>query len=410
MCDTFSFFSKTESRRSFFAKNSDRTPGEPQIIEFVQHAEKNFQTDFLHDKLKKYTEGPFIRLKEIFNQFEHPYAAIISRPTWIWGAEMGMNSRGVAIGNEAVFSKQKLVKNGLLGMDILRLALHNAATADEAAQFIISLLERYGQDGNGSYTGTLRYHNSFLIKDPEKVIVLESTAKSWAVKEVRDFTSISNSYTLRNDYKSASPDLQNKNLKKKFESKFYTFFSQGDFRSHYTREQIQKQDKNLGEVFSILRAHLTPHNKQSRGMKSICVHPGILVKSETTASMVVDYIKNRQIIWHTSAPNPCVSIYKPIFLQDGTTAIPFLNTMHDSEQYFLENRALSSFFLKHPVFFKAEIESLRNKLEQEFMDIIYQGLDTKTDEQLAADCILCYKKEQAYKSTIHQIIQSNYGK
>ena len=71
-----------------------------------------------------------------------------------------------------------MIEDFLMGMDILRLALHNAATADEAAEFIISLLERYGQDGNGSYTGTLRYHNSFLMKDPEKVIVLESTAKS----------------------------------------------------------------------------------------------------------------------------------------------------------------------------------------------------------------------------------------
>lgn len=406
MCDTFGFFSKTDEH-SFFAKNSDRTPGEPQIIEYVGNTKQNFKTDFLSEKLDKYTKGPFIRLKEIFNQFEHPYSAIISRPVWIWGAEMGINEKGVAIGNEAVFSKQRLVKNGLLGMDILRLALHNAATAYEAANFIISLLEKYGQNGNGSYTGTLKYHNSFLIKDREKIIVLESSAKNWAIKELRDFASISNSYTLKDDYKASSNDIQGKNLKKDFESKFYTFFSQGDFRKNYTSEQIRHQDKNLIQVFSTLRDHIAHYNSQSRGMKSICVHPGILVKSETTASMVVDYVGNKQFVWHTSAPNPCVSLYKPLIVSGAIQEFPFLASMDDSETYFHENRKLSEYFLKHPVFFNNKVKPLRDSLEKEFHNIVYDGLDTKTETQLLNDCKLCYEKEAHYKSTIHQLIQDN---
>lgn len=40
----------------------------------------------------------------------------------MFGAEAGMNEYGVCIGNEAVFSKEKLVNyQGLLGMDMLRL-------------------------------------------------------------------------------------------------------------------------------------------------------------------------------------------------------------------------------------------------------------------------------------------------
>ena len=48
---------------------------------------------------------------------------ILSKPAWMWGAEMGANDAGVCIGNEAVFTKlnsEKDVEEKLLGMDLLR--------------------------------------------------------------------------------------------------------------------------------------------------------------------------------------------------------------------------------------------------------------------------------------------------
>ena len=48
---------------------------------------------------------------------------ILSKPSWMWGAEMGANEHGVCIGNEAVWTKA-LDENDktekLLGMDLVR--------------------------------------------------------------------------------------------------------------------------------------------------------------------------------------------------------------------------------------------------------------------------------------------------
>lgn len=49
------------------------------------------------------------------------HAVILSRPSWLWGAEMGANEHGVCIGNEAVWTKEPVGEGeALLGMDLLR--------------------------------------------------------------------------------------------------------------------------------------------------------------------------------------------------------------------------------------------------------------------------------------------------
>ncbi|XP_044104745.1 secernin-2 isoform X3 [Neovison vison] len=91
-----------------FAKNSDRPRDEVQEVVFVPAS----------------THPPGSRLQCTYievDQVSETHAVILSRPSWLWGAEMGANEHGVCIGNEAVWTKEPVGKGeALLGMDLLR--------------------------------------------------------------------------------------------------------------------------------------------------------------------------------------------------------------------------------------------------------------------------------------------------
>lgn len=60
------------------------------------------------------------------DQVPHTYRTVLSRPAWLWGAEMGANEHGVCIGNEAVYTKESCsTDDGLIGMDYVRLVSLN---------------------------------------------------------------------------------------------------------------------------------------------------------------------------------------------------------------------------------------------------------------------------------------------
>ena len=130
-------------------------------------------------------------------QVKHTHAVLLLKPFWMWGAEMGANEHGVVIGNEAVFTRMPVEKTAALtGMDLIRLGLERSHSAAEALDSIITLLETYGQGGNGGFTHPFYYHNSFIIADHREAWVLEAAGKEWAVEKVSGVRSISNAITI----------------------------------------------------------------------------------------------------------------------------------------------------------------------------------------------------------------------
>ena len=167
MCDTFvALGSATAGGSVIFGKNSDREPNEAQEVCYYPSAD--------------HAPGEQVQCTyRALPQAAHTHAVLLSKPFWMWGAEMGLNEHGVAIGNEAVFTRLPYDKSpNLTGMDMLRLALERAATARAALDVITGLIESEGQGGNCGFTHPFYYHNSFLIADP---------GEAWVVQDERRF-------------------------------------------------------------------------------------------------------------------------------------------------------------------------------------------------------------------------------
>jgi len=112
----------------------------------------------------------------------------LSRPAWMWGAEMGVNSAGVAAGNEAVWTAASDpdvdLRERLLGMDLLRLGLERSSSAEDFVDVVATLLDAHGQGGPCSdIVPDFSYHNSFLVADEMEVWVLETAGRLWAAEK-----------------------------------------------------------------------------------------------------------------------------------------------------------------------------------------------------------------------------------
>src|SRR6185503_3694446 len=128
-------------------------------------------------------------------QVEETYEVILGKSFWTWGAEVGINEYGVAIGNEAVFTTlQKEEKSeGLIVIDMLRLGLERGRTAREAVDAITSALKALGQGGNCELAGNSHFDGSHLIADSNEAWILETAGRQWVAKKVSDsIGSISN--------------------------------------------------------------------------------------------------------------------------------------------------------------------------------------------------------------------------
>ncbi|XP_075767648.1 secernin-2 [Pelodiscus sinensis] len=177
-CDCFvALPPATAAQAVIFGKNSDRPREEVQEVVCLPAA--------------AYAGGAKLKCTYIeIEQAARTHAVILSRPAWLWGAEMGANEHGVCIGNEGVWTKEPLGEGeALLGMDLVRLGLERGRSAHEALQAITALLERYGQGGSCKEEPTpFVYHNTFLLADRQEAWVLETAGRYWAAQRVREGT------------------------------------------------------------------------------------------------------------------------------------------------------------------------------------------------------------------------------
>jgi len=321
MCDTFVVLgSSTPDGITLFGKNSDREPNEPQAVYFFPRSSNN--PDELFTTNQK------------VDQVSETNAILISKPSWMWGGEMGVNDKGVVIGNEAVFTKERVRRDSLLGMDILRIALERSENAEHAVRIIIGILEKYGQGSNGGFTKTLYYHNSFLVADRENAWIVETSDRFWVTKRVYGSAAISNCLTIETEIDEMHPQVVSNSQDRKwhnpakefdfagsYERRLFRKFSGAEIRLKRMRELIEEKEMNTERCFEILRDHNDRRPQSS--MRNICMHAGAgVVTSQTTASMVVA-IGDKIEVWVTNSSLPCLSIYKPVWFNSQESSLSF---------------------------------------------------------------------------------------
>jgi len=287
----------------------------------------------------------------------------LAKPFWIWGAEMGVNEHGVAIGNEAVFTKIPYQKgDGLIGMDLLRLGLERARTAYEALQVMTGLLETYGQGGNCGFQHPMFYHNSFILADPSDAWVLETADRHWAAKQVHGVYTISNSISLENEWDLASTGLvayavdhgwckgrDDFSFARCYSDSLYTRFSDCRHRCQRTRQGLAAQAGKITPlmVMNVLRDHGDSAGDWSpdRGLMGarVCMHAGFgpIRINQTTGSMVSHLHAQHPTHFLTATAAPCTSIFKPAWLDAGVPVDePFPQGSYDAQTLFWRHEDL----------------------------------------------------------------------
>ncbi len=191
MCDTLCAHGPSGM---VFAKNSDRPPGEAQVAWPFG---------------RRTSAGCSLRTQYLTIGDTGAHAALLSCPTWLWGAEHGVNEHGVAIGNERVATTHDSAAAipALIGMDLVRLGLERARTAAEAVDVMTSLLEACGQGGVADATHGEAYDSSFLVADPSEAFVLETAGREFAAAPFPAGAAISNRLTLGTEWTRGSGGL-----------------------------------------------------------------------------------------------------------------------------------------------------------------------------------------------------------
>jgi secernin len=295
MCDTLvALPSATASGCTLFAKNSDRPPDEAQDVRWFASRDDQCAIRATH------IEVPALGRPTL--------GCLLSVPRWCWGAEHGVNTAGVAIGNEAIYTTldPRSAPPALTGMDLVRLGLERSSSAREALDVMTGLLERFGQGGTGhdpaGYGGAKAYWSSFLIADVAEGFVLETSGRHWSSEQVSDVRAISNRTTI------TAFDAEHRHPRQPVAQLV-------DPRWNASNDVLARRPVTVDALVD----HLRSHDSCALDGWSVCMHAiddrGVPVEN-TTASMIAELRPDGTSIAWVLIGHPCRHDYVQVRLGD----------------------------------------------------------------------------------------------
>lgn len=288
MCDLLCALPVATGAATLFAKNSDRPAGEAQVMEWLPQRVDDAVTRATHVEVPAHPAATF--------------GVVGTRPAWGWGLEQGVNEAGVAAGNATIYTTldPRSVPDALTGMDIVRLVLERSPDADSAVSLIAELMATVGQGGSGHDGARRPYWSSFLIADPHRAYVVETSGNAGAVEEVTDVRAISNRITIPAfSVEHAHP---------------------GQPVATLVQPRLDASCRVLAQrpvTVDSLMAHLQSHEGGADGW-TVCMHVTEPGREElTTSSMVAELPVGGPPRVHLLLGSPCQGTYRQVTVASG---------------------------------------------------------------------------------------------
>jgi len=448
----------TQSGYTILGKNSDRRIFESQRLEVHQRQsfEANTSIQLEHRNIP---------------QVRQIYSTLGAGPYWCWGYEEGVNEYRVAIGNEAIRTKTNREETsaykagkspalGLLGMDIVRLALERSKSSAEAVAWIGRLVEKYGQFGS-SYVGednSHGYDNSYMVADTTEAWVVETYGKHWtALRLLEGSWAISNEPCITTRWNACDSTVINYAVEKGWwpadrVSEFNASLAYTNFhfpaelsysRARRFRQLLLEREGNIDIAWfkRVLRDHYentfradTTFNPTMPGLTTICMHasPSGSTWGHTASSaiFVLPPVNSGKlpVMWWCAGP-PCNGLYVPVFLQGnqlpamvgcvGTAGkkviAPNKATLDEytPDSYWWESKRLcdftkgdeigSTWSQRHPIV-REKFNKLENKFVKELTSIEKEvGVLLEKQDTQSVELILSSFTESCFKESMDTV-------
>jgi secernin len=270
------------SATTLFAKASDRPPSEAQRLEWHPGRADDAPT------MATYVEVDCPADRRVLG-------VVGSRPWWGWGYEHGVNEAGVAAGNATIYTTldPRSEADALTGMDLVRLILERADSAEAAVGVLLDLLDRYGQGGSGHHGAHRPYWNAFLVADPTSAFVVETSGRESEVERVSRTRATSNRTTI------ASFDRDHRHPRQPVSTLV-------DSRLRCSEAVLAAEPVTVDR----LRQHLRSHDGVDG--YSVCMHvPSV---EATRAALIAVLTDEGRPLVHVAAGSPCASVFVPLYV------------------------------------------------------------------------------------------------
>lgn len=370
---------------------------------------------------RNYVDGALVRITHAnIPQATETHEIILGKSFWSWGAELGANEHGVAVGNEAAFSNQISEKDGACCLDLLRLAVERATTAREAVDVIGHHVETFGQGGNCQMMGNYAFDSGLLVADRTEAYVVNCAGRHWAARTVKDVMAISNRYQITDDWDLSSLDGKNGD--------------KPDFRAAFADEAMELAcgatpresaaqrilDARKGSITVADMADILRHVGDDAEAYDVC-YEGVPDKIcmhaaphedrawQATGAMIAESGEDGIVVWMTGTSATDLSIFKPLLFGARMPEVgpAPLGTYTDGSLWWeherLHRRAMADYGALKPEI-RADFDALERSFYAEARSVLMQPETAQT--QFVADC--WQRAASATQSWIKKLERRNY--